>query len=359
MRRGPMEVIDLKGSYREIGNQYGEACSDGIKENIALWIEMIQAYYPKITKNRMISLAQQYLEPYQTDAPELVEELEGMSEATGVSFEEMLFLQVKSELLFNFADKLAEVESCTSFSATGDATSDGKTIAGQNWDWFPRSNPLLMRVRPEKGKKFLALTLPGMLGICGINEVGIAHQANAIVTSKSRIGVAPYGGIHQKVLTQKNIGDMIGIVYKIHNASGDNYLMASSEGDIVDVELTVDGIEVLYPDQDYLVHANHLLAERFKSMDRAGLVMPGSYVRMQRLRKLIKKNYGQLTVDLVKDLFRDHSGCPDSLCRHIDEEDPPHLHRVTRASMISVPGEQKIYVANGEPCENEYYEYEL
>lgn len=359
MKREPIRVVDLKGTYRDIGLQYGESCAEGIKENIQLWVEMIQAYYPQATKNRMVALAQQFLESYKTYTPELVDELEGIAEASGSSFEEILFLQVKSELLFNFPNELFGSEGCTSFAVTGDATRNGETIAGQNWDWFPRSSPLLIRVQPTGGRKFIALTLPGMLGICGINEAGIAHQANAITTIKSRIGIAPYGGIHQEVLTQKNIADMIGVLYKIHNASADNYLMASAEGDIIDVELTADGIEVLYPKQDFCVHTNHLLAERFKPIDKAGLVTPNSYLRFARLNKLIHQNYGQLTVDSFKKLLSDHNGYPDSICRHVDEEDPPQLHRITRASMISVPGEQKLYVANGQPCENEYYEYEI
>jgi isopenicillin-N N-acyltransferase-like protein len=136
-------------------------------------------------------------------------------------------------------------------------------------------------------------------------------------------------------------------------------MMASAEGDLVDVEITIDGMEVLYPEKDFIVHSNHLLAERFKPIDIVGMTSPGSYLRVHRMARLIEKNYGKLTADIMKNLLADHNDYPDSICRHPDEPDPPQTHRVTRASMICVPGEQKLFVANGEPCENEYIEYKL
>lgn len=45
---------------------------------------------------------------------------------------------------------------------------------------------------------------------------------------------------------------------------------------------------------------------------------------------------------------------PDSICRHVDQEAPLKLQGKTVASVITYPKEQKMCIANGNPCENEY-----
>jgi isopenicillin-N N-acyltransferase-like protein len=358
MKREPMPVYDLKGTYYEIGRQFGDVCKDGIKETVQFWVDMIKGFYPEVTKESLVSMAEPFIEPYKNHAPELIDEMKGISESSGVSFNEILMCQTAPELLCYFP-KLQKVGGCTSFAAAGSATKDGKTITGQNWDWTDTCNPILIRVQPEGGVNFLALTLAGMFGICGINSAGIGHQANLIITTNSQVGVPPYGGIHQKVLAQKNLADIVGVLFLTMRASADNFLMASAEGDIIDVEITPDDMEVLYPQNDIIVHANHLLTDRFRSADIGAAQFPDCYLRIARLRKLMDDNHGKLSADLMKKLLTDHNDYPDSICRHIDKPDPPATWMTTRASMICVPGEQKMYVANGNPCENEYIEYKL
>lgn len=353
----PLDVFDFKGTFYEIGCQYGEACRERIKDTVELWVGMIKGYHPEADKKEMVSIAQTFLEPYK-DEPDLLDQIKGIAEGSEVSFEEIVLIQVAVQLVEYFP-KLRKLGGCTSFAATGEATKNGETIIGQNWDWVPGSEPILIRVHPTKGPRFLGYTLPGMFTILGINSEGIGNNANLIVSTKSCVGVAPYGGVHQKVLQQKNLADSIGAICTTKRASADNFMMASYEGDIIDVETTQDDISVLYPEKGLIVHTNNFLTERFKSADLAAQLFPDSYLRVNRLTTLMEEHYGELSVEVMKKLLTDHNDYPDSICRHIDKEDPPETHLFTRASIISVPKEQKMYISNGNPCENEFVEYKL
>lgn len=367
MRRTPFDVYEFKGSFYDIGRQYGEACRERIKETIEeVWVRMIKAYNPEADKKQMVAIGKRFLDSYKGE-PDLLDELKGIAEGANVNFDEVLFIQTGIELL-EYWPKLvkgetkvnpAKIGGCTSFAATGKATKNGETISGQNEDWIPTSEPILMRLQPDKGPRVLGLTLPGCFVTEGINSAGLACQANLIVTTNSGIGIPPDGGMRQKVLHQKNIGDALGAIYTTKRASASNFVIASDEGDIIDVEATRDDVSVLHPQNYILVHTNNLVTERFKDTDLMAQLLPDSYLRVNRMRRLMEEHYGELSVDIMKKLLTDHNGRPDSICRHLDVEDPPDQRLLTVASIISVPREQKMYISNGNPCENDYLEYRL
>jgi isopenicillin-N N-acyltransferase like protein len=106
------------------------------------------------------------------------------------------------------------------------------------------------------------------------------------------------------------------------------------------------------------VHTNHYLTERFKKGDLTGQNEPDTYFRIQRIRWLMERNYGQLTPEIMMDILADHNDYPNSVCGHVDETSPlPHWE--TQASIIMIPAEGTMYVAYGNPCQNEFVEYNL
>lgn len=351
----PIELVEVSGTPYEIGRQYGEACSEKIKKMVDWWAGQVTLLYPEVDKKKMISMTKQFLEPTKEYAPDLVDEMKGIAEGAKVSLEEILFANAVCEPLL-YCEKLG---GCTSFAATGEATKNGETITGQNLDWRKEAELVVLRAQPSEGPKYLALCYVGSLGMMGINSAGIAHQTNLLWSESSGVGVPAFNVINQKILQQKNLADVLGVIYTPKKSGSWNYLMASSEGDIVDVEGHRDDFSVLYPERDFIVHTNNFLTDRLKSTDLVCTTLPDSYLRVNRMTRLIEKHYGELSVDLMKTFLADHNDYPDSICRHIDTEDLPETHLFTRASIISVPKEQKMYISNGNPCENEFVEYKL
>ncbi len=351
----PLELIDAKGTWHEIGRQYGEACSEGIKKNVEVFVNGI-ASINKVDKKAILATAQKFVKPVEEYAPEFMDEMKGIAEGAKVSFEEVFFLTASLEL-DEYYPLLAG--GCTSFACSGEATKNGETIIGQNLDWIPGMEFVILRAQPTEGPKSLLFSWAGGLSIPGMNSCGLGHQANLLLSpTASGVGV-PFMVLHQKILQQKNLADAISVLSKAPRTGSWNYLLASAEGDIVNVETTKDDINCLFPEMGIITHANCHLTERFKHLDMVYLLVGDAYLRAERLKTLMRRHHGELSVEVMKELMQDHNDYPDSICRHADLAGPPEEYFETAFSMISVPAEGKVYVTNGHPCENEYAVYRL
>ena len=351
----PLDLVDAKGTWHEIGRQYGEACSEGIKKNVEVFVNGI-ASVNKADKKAILATAQKFIKPVEEYAPECLDEMKGIAEGAKVSFDEVFFINASIELR-QYYSLLAG--GCTSFACSGEATKNGETIIGQNFDWIAGTEFVILRAQPTEGPKSLLFGWTGGLAIPGINSAGLGHQANLLHSpTASGVGV-PFNVLHQKILQQKNIADAIGVIFNASKTGSWNYLLASAEGDIVDVEATKDDINCLFPEMGIITHANYHLTERFKHLDMIGMLLPDAYLRAERLKTLMRRHHGELSVEVMKELMQDHNDYPDSICRHDDVTGPPEEYFSTKASIISVPAEGKMYITNGCPCENEHVVYRL
>lgn len=350
----PIELVDAKGTWHEIGRQYGEACADKIRNNIELWATGLDTHY-KVSRDSLITMAQKFVEPVASYAPDCIDEIRGISEGANISFEEVFFLTAALELN-EYYPFLAG--GCTSFACSEQATQNGETIIGQNMDWIPGIEYAIVRAQPLDCPTSLLYSWAGGLGLLGINSAGLGNQANLLVSNTSGIGV-PFLVLHHKILQQKNMAAAISVIFNASRTGSWNYLIASSAGDIVDIEVTKDDISFLFPENGIITHANCYLTERFKHIDTIGTLAPDGYLRADRMTRLMNKHHGKLSVATMKQLMQDHNDYPDSICRHVDVSYPPDQRFETAASIVSIPAEGKMYVTNGNPCENDYVVYSI
>jgi isopenicillin-N N-acyltransferase-like protein len=351
-----IKVVEVSGSSYEMGFQYGTACPE-IRKALDI------AYQVFGGQDAVKRLAEKYIPVYlpaaQEYAPEIVDEMKGMAAAVKLDFQDIFFLNITYEL------SVPSVMGCTSFAAAGDATSSGEVIAGQNFDYLNlwEGVIVLLKMKPTHGPSILAVAPPGGLGLIGFNSAGISLNLNLL---RNRDSLTPQGGVPshvilRKVLTSENIGEAIGAIASAGKRSAKNYLLASDQGDIVDIEVTSDDIDIHFAERGILTHANCFKADRFKSADLAPLISPDSYIRSQRLFQLMENHHGRLSVDVMKQLLQDHNNYPNSICRHPNPRNPLPIGRMmkTLVSLIGCPRERKAYLAVGNPCENEYLEYQL
>lgn len=351
-----IKVIEVSGSSYEMGFQYGASCPEILK---ALDINY-QVFGGRDTvKNLADKFIPMYLPAAQEFAPEIIDEMKGMAAGAKLDFEDIFFLNITYEI------SVSAMMGCTSFAAAGDATGNGDVIAGQNLDYLNlwKDIMVLLKMKPTHGPGILALASPGSLGLIGLNSAGISLNLNLL---RNRDSLKPQGEVPshmilRKVLTSETIGEAIGIIGSARRRSAKNYLLTSDQGDIADVEVTADDIDVHFANRGILTHANHFKMDRFKSADLAPAFLSDSYIRCQRLLQLMEGHHGLLSVDVMKQLLQDHNNYPNSICRHPNPKSPLPMGRMTQTlvSLISCPKERKAYIALNNPCENEYFEYQL
>jgi isopenicillin-N N-acyltransferase-like protein len=335
-----------------MGLQYGAQCQEIDK----LFEILRQA--AGLDQGAALLAAEKFIPYIQGYSPDIMDELRGIAEGARVDTRQVVFLNIWYELgLRGFAG-------CTSYAASAPATRDGELIAGQNFDQMPQMEGMLvmLKMKPAQGPRILALTMAGMVGLIAINSAGVTVDGN-FLAHRQFTGFTP-GVPHMIWLRQAqasvNIGRAFGAIAGAKRSGvAVNALLGSRQGDIVDIEVTPNDLGILYPNRGFITHSNHFYTERLKPYDMIGAIYPDSIIRSQRLAELMEKNHGKISVEVMKGLLQDHNNHPESICRHLDPEIPASLRMKTVASIISHPKEQKMYIAWGNPCENEYLEYQL
>lgn len=107
-----------------------------------------------------------------------------------------------------------------------------------------------------------------------------------------------------------------------------------------------------------MVHTNHYLSPKMQSVEAAG-TYSSSHVRLNRAKRLLRRQLGQVTVESLQTILRDHVNFPDSICTHEDPEDSPHERGATIASLIMDVTAGVMWAAPGPPCQGEYVAYPL
>ncbi len=351
------KLIKCQGTDYEIGKQFGETCREDFRRSVEATYIYYQQY--QISKEQIIADVNKFLPLVENFDPQVVEFIKGIASGACINFEEAMMMRAGNELAFyNHLPSDLSPSLCTSFSATGRAVKSGKTLIGQNLDWVEDTPVYLLWIKRADGIEQLCLSSGGGLEF-GLNSMGIGACVNRIWPPQNtphKLNI-PMGCYLPKVMRQRTIGDALGVLCQI--AKGMQYYnLASSEGDIIGLESTFDDYNVIQPERDMLVHSNHYLTERFKKGDWSGQSEPDTYLRVQRIRRLMELNYGQLTPEKMMEILADHNNYPNSVCGHADEATPlPHW--ATQASIIMVPEEGTMFVACGNPCKNEFVEYNL
>ncbi|MBP1713930.1 MAG: acyl-CoA--6-aminopenicillanic acid acyl-transferase, partial [Deltaproteobacteria bacterium] len=325
-------LYSLKGSPREIGRQYGVSCPEKIHKNIDLYFRIFK-HYANLDRNRAIRLAQSFIPVIQAFENDLLEEMKGIAAGAGVQFEEVLSLNVRTELMY--PDQLAGQGECTALAALPEATASGDMLLGQNWDWKPHllETAVLLRIEQERKPTVLTLTEAGIVGKIGFNSAGLGACLNILKSSLAEVGV-PIHVLMRGILNSDRFGDAIGKIVSTNRGSANNTLIAHREGAAIDFEMAPKDLDFLYPENGVLVHTNNFVSPRLRPLDTGLSQFPDTLLRYGRAHQKMHLRSGRIGVADFKEVLGDHGNHPDSICRHPDPRDP-ELERVqTVASVI-------------------------
>lgn len=120
--------IEVSGSHFEIGQQIGESLQEELRGFVATSWERVTHMF-RLRRETVLNVVNQSTQYVQNWAPDLLEELFGIARSSGLSFDDLMFLQIRNQLS-------ADLESgCTSFSLR--KKKEQISLVGQNWDNDP------------------------------------------------------------------------------------------------------------------------------------------------------------------------------------------------------------------------------
>ena len=314
-------VLSFRGPHIEIGRQHGEALREGLASFAAYRISRCQhkvrASGADVSEREILDLAGRHLGPLAHFAPELLEELEGMAETSGVSLEALVVLNSYTD----FVDTLlrhvgppagippaapVHPHGCTAFFAAPDATREQHVFLGQTWDMDGEAEQHVVALRLDiPGEPpCVLLTHAGGLGLAGLNQAGMGVAINNLVPLDARVGV-PFPFLVRRALACVDFDNAFLALTQVPFASGHNYLLSDAEGRAVNVETTGEECEVVSIESPVYAHANHYTCETLKPL--AATLAPGSTTcsREARLRELLEERKGSLDVQALHDCLAD------------------------------------------------------
>ncbi len=336
-------LIEVEGSAYEMGYQHG-AQAAGLVQRYLLWIERLTGE----SRDVLCRNAMDFWPLIQALSPAFAEEVKGLAAGAGISLEEAVLCQARAEA----AQK--PVGACTAFALTRTATADGKTLAGQNQDLEAEyaDVAILLRVKPDDGRpRALMFTFAGQLGYAGMNGHGVAHFANALYGFTWRLGL-PHYPLKRLILEQRTAEDCVALLARNRTCSAANVLLCDGQGRIGSVEVRPEGIARLRDTHpDACLHTNHYLAPAFAGHESGFL--PDSCPRLDRIRVLVRENWGAITVDTIKRILADHDNDPGGICRH----GAVGMHSIS--GYIAEPEKLLLHVRRGHGCLGAWTAYEV
>jgi isopenicillin-N N-acyltransferase-like protein len=342
-------LVEVRGSSYEMGYQHGAQTTGLIRRYIG-WISRLTGLSLDVLSRNALA----FLPILEDFSPAFIEEVRGLADGAGISFEEALLCQVRGEAA-QAGKQVASLsdEGCTAFAFTGSATADGQPLAGQNQDLEPAFEDLgiLLRVKPNDGRpQALMFTYAGQLGYAGMNEHGLSLFNNVLFDYEWRLAL-PRQPLKRVLLEQRTVADCVALLARWRVCSAANAVLCDCES-IADVEMRPEGIGVHHGEHpDARLHTNHYLTSEFAAYESH--TVADSRTRLERMAALAEAAWGRITADMIKGWLADHAGDPGGICRHGANS----WHTI--AGYIAEPARGLFHVRRGHGCAGTWKAYEV
>jgi isopenicillin-N N-acyltransferase-like protein len=326
----PFPLIEISGPPHERGRQYGQQAADRIRKGVAHYTSQLQQL--SLDAAAIVELVRDYRPVIEQFEPAFIEEMLGIAEGAGISFEEIALLNARTEILKlaqrpDLRRRLAAMQDqdgCTAVAVLPEATEAGRLIHAQNWDWKREcaETAIVLRARRDDGPDLLTFTEAGGLARSGFNAAGIAVTANYLESDRDyrQVGV-PLALIRRKILESEHVALAMRTVYVTAKSASNNMMISHRDGVVIDFECAPDETFLVQAENGLLVHANHWQSAVAlgKLKDTGIFSTPDSLYRDLRVRGILAPQIGAITIDSVKTALFDDFATPWSVCR------PPRL----------------------------------
>ncbi len=369
-----LNLLTLSGTPREIGRAHGEQLRPIIQE---LFRKQTAGFEEYIGMTRPAYLEElfnktRFLQTAETWTPDAVEEVRGIAEGSNLDFQNAFVWQLLDEAdWYNNLKKMPFMDQdpnhCSSLGAFGAMANP--TLIAQNADMGKSVDgygTLLHIKYTHTGTEKFVATIPGVIGIWGLNNHGVGVCMNAMETqlNKSRYGLGTIF-VAQGILSKASFMEADRFITGIRHASGENYIIGAA-GIVANYECSANKVVRYIPfdGANMVYHTNHplvntdldLTPERIKLLptdiqswlDRA---MVNTETRFNSLETYLKHSANPLTVPDIIKILSTHDTPDDPICRHAR----PDQQGMTNFSFVMEFGDEPyLHIASGPPCMTEF-----
>lgn len=326
-----MYHINLNGSYYQMGYQQGQLLKQA-------------GFTLPAPEEKMLRFARECEKIVGQYMPGLLDEIRGVAEGAHIEYDAVMTLTMTAPF------DPQEVPGCSIVAVMPERTQNKKLIVGRNFD---------MPYTISKEGATTYCTCPeghyASIGNCdiwvgrwdGFNEAGLFTASAALLLPEpTPVLPGPVGWFTGRHILDNfaAVEEAVAFTESLPRTGSGSRLVADTSGAVV-IEVGVTGMQVRYPEDGLLIVTNHAVCPQFAGTEIR--VPPSSHSRFNRLDELLRKR--NVTIEDVKRALSDHTG---GVCAH--EVDPSGEKYGTIWSMVGIPGERTVYIADGHPCRSAY-----
>jgi isopenicillin-N N-acyltransferase like protein len=349
-----LPIIELTGTPKERGRIHGETLRDQVYEAVESWKYYLHQTMPISVEKTIEGLVEQagFLKAVRKWSPGLVDEVEGIAEASNLPFNDIFALQLMDEGGW-FAKSLKHPDDghCTSLGCN---RLDGQpAILAQNLDWINifKDLDVIFRIKSKDSEvEALVPSVPGVIGTCGMNNQGIGVCTNSLWNFlRSSSDGLPVNFFIRAILELSSLEDAVKFLKGIPHASGENFLVSDKKY-VLDFECSPSQVVQFIPFEgsQIVYHTNHPLVNN-------DLIFPApaagksSHERLNYLEFRLKGPDKRFTLETAKAILRSHNG---PICAH---QSYTGISGETDISVIYVLKDSpELLITQGPPCLSEY-----
>lgn len=300
---GDLILLEVHGSYREMGAQIAELLGEDGRRVLDLNLEFYRRAQPPglrawLFDRVVLPLAVRFL----SDDTGVMEEGAGYAGALGVSRADFLRAQLGA----------GAIAGSTVLAATRSATADGNALLVRNVDWIDFGGllkPTVVHYHPENGdQEYLSAGWPLLqLPTLGINQSGLAFSLNYFATDPQMAETStsyPYRRVLQRAKTVEEAIALFQADFPIIISGF--AVFADAEGDIALLECTTQRCEAFRPDGDWFAHSNHARTPAMRSVDL--FRGPDSLDRRRLMEAAFASHAGRLDTPRGAEILRNREG---------------------------------------------------
>ncbi|MGB5188782.1 C45 family autoproteolytic acyltransferase/hydolase [Robiginitalea sp.] len=358
---GKLRFLELTGSPYQRGLTHGKALKPEIQEVIRLFKQDIA----ETTQEDPDTFIAKFLEvtDYKTSVekwmPDLMQEIQGISEGSGVDFETIFMHQLGDEYWFNTRDVMAH--SCSSFGVNKSA--DHPSITAQNMDipeYYHGFQTVLKIDAPDSNMEIMVLTIPGHLGITGMNSKSVSINCNTLMQLDYGKTGLPVTFIVRGVLEKNSQETALNFIDEVSHASGQNYIIGGPEK-VYSLECSANKVVEFRPfeNSSFTYHTNHPMrntdfSENYiNQLEASGKTVEEGLYECQRI-KSFQERFTEHTADIEIEEIKNVLRSRDNEGRDVVSNSN------TYASVIYELSQQpKFIIAPGKPHETDYIEIDF
>jgi isopenicillin-N N-acyltransferase-like protein len=323
-------LITITGSPRERGRMYGRQFAGAIREflDTQIYGDFVKE---KVTRDELLRYAGACLKPIRRLSSELLDELEGMAEGSGLRLEEHVLITLQEELWHRGV--IPSVDHCTAVAIGPPGTCDGNTYVGESWDWFAHlygKSQMLMWRRAD-GPSVLSYSYPGLWTGAGLNSAGIALCWTSAFDKSipgPAVGVPSYVLIAH-LLYQDTLEAVEEEARRAAQAGWFTFVMADGKGRLLNIEGS--------PERMATEWSRGTMARVYygtREMTRTPAGQPiECHPQCARMRQLLEGAKGRIDLVALKGFFGDHE--TRWICKHFSSIDAMVFDTTSRRAHVT------------------------